>query len=166
MAADGGLADESAASARLDRAKRQAQSPANIKDRLRRVDLAISKPAHSAASAADAGVRSFSAAVSDLRALCADELAEVNKTILGAMRSQSPMIGDIAGHLINAGGKRLRPILTLASAQMFDYRGDDHIKLAAAVELIHGATLLHDDVVDASALRRGEETANMIWGNK
>lgn len=130
------------------------------------MDLAISKPAQSAAGAADAGVRGFSAAVSDLRALCGAELAQVNKTILGALRSQSPMIGEIAGHLINAGGKRLRPILTLASAQMFDYRGGDHIKLAAAVELIHGATLLHDDVVDASALRRGEETANIIWGNK
>jgi octaprenyl-diphosphate synthase len=130
------------------------------------VDLAISSPANSALVAEEAGVRGFSAAVTDLRALCGDELGLVNKAILGALRSQSPMIGEIAGHLINAGGKRLRPILTLASARLFNYRGEDHIKLAAAVELIHGATLLHDDVVDASALRRGEETANMIWGNK
>ncbi|MAW78877.1 MAG: hypothetical protein CMI63_01460 [Parvularcula sp.] len=76
------------------------------------------------------------------------------------------MIPELAGHLINAGGKRLRPMLTLASSGVFSYAGDDHVKLAAAVELIHGATLLHDDVVDGSALRRGASTANIIWGNK
>ncbi|PQA88760.1 hypothetical protein CW354_05540 [Marinicaulis flavus] len=76
------------------------------------------------------------------------------------------MIPELAGHLIHAGGKRLRPMLTLASARLFDYAGEDHVKLAAAVELIHGATLLHDDVVDASSLRRGASTANTIWGNK
>ncbi len=114
----------------------------------------------------DDGERSFAAAVAGLRDLCADDLTAVNQTITLSMRSQSPMIGEIAGHLINAGGKRLRPLLTLASARLFDYPGDDHIKLAAAVELIHGATLLHDDVVDASRLRRGEATANVIWGNK
>lgn len=131
------------------------------------MDLAISSEADIAvAASAAADTRDFSAAVAELRALCDDELGLVNKAIFSAMRSQSPMIGDVAGHLINAGGKRLRPILTLAAARLFSYRGDDHIKLAAAVELIHGATLLHDDVVDASALRRGEETANIIWGNK
>lgn len=130
------------------------------------MDLAISSPASANAADRQIGVRCFSDAVADLRALCGGELTEVNETILGAMRSQTPMIGDIAGHLINAGGKRLRPLLTLAAAQIFAYRGAEHVKLAAAVELIHGATLLHDDVVDASALRRGEETANMIWGNK
>jgi len=112
------------------------------------------------------GARSFAAAVVHLRGLCAEDLAAVNRTILTAMRSQTPMISDIAGHLINAGGKRLRPLLTLASARLFDYRGDDHVRLAAAVELIHGATLLHDDVVDDSRLRRGEATANVLWGNK
>lgn len=130
------------------------------------MELAISSPATSPIAAVETDARSFSAAVAGVRALCSDELGLVNKAILGAMRSETPMIGEIAGHLINAGGKRLRPILTLASARLFDYQGDDHIKLAAAVELIHGATLLHDDVVDASALRRGEETANVIWGNK
>jgi octaprenyl-diphosphate synthase len=76
------------------------------------------------------------------------------------------MIPELAGHLVNSGGKRLRPILTLAAARMCGYAGEDHVRLAAAVELIHAATLLHDDVVDASALRRGAETANVIWGNK
>ncbi len=110
--------------------------------------------------------RGFADAVGGLRALCEDDLGAVNHTILSAMRSRAPMIVDIASHLINSGGKRLRPLLTLASARLFDYEGEDHIRLAAAVELIHGATLLHDDVVDGSALRRGERTANVIWGNK
>jgi len=132
-----------------------------------RVDVAVSTSGNIAVAAASAAdIRDFSAAVADLRAMCASELDLVNRAIIGSMRSQAPIIGDVAGHLINAGGKRLRPILTLAAAQLFSYRGDDHVKLAAAVELIHGATLLHDDVVDASAMRRGEETANMIWGNK
>ncbi|MBI1391626.1 MAG: polyprenyl synthetase family protein [Alphaproteobacteria bacterium] len=76
------------------------------------------------------------------------------------------MIPAVAGHLIKSGGKRLRPLLTLAAAGLYGYDGRDHVRLAAAVELIHGATLLHDDVVDESALRRGASTANVIWGNK
>ena len=108
----------------------------------------------------------FVEAVAGLRALCAADLESVNHTILSAMRSRAPMIVEIASHLINSGGKRLRPLLTLASARLFGYEGRDHVKLAGAVELIHGATLLHDDVVDASSLRRGERTANIIWGNK
>ena len=112
------------------------------------------------------GASTFADATARLRALCGGELERVNATILSAMRSQAPIIADLAGHLINAGGKRLRPLLTIAAAGAFDYRGDDHVKLAAAVELIHGATLLHDDVVDASHLRRGLSTANVIWGNK
>jgi octaprenyl-diphosphate synthase len=111
-------------------------------------------------------VRDFAAAVTALRDLCGPDLDSVNAAILDSLHSQCPMIGEIAGHLINAGGKRLRPLLTLGAARLFGYPGDDHVKLAAAVELIHGATLLHDDVVDASALRRGERTANVIWGNK
>lgn len=114
----------------------------------------------------DDGARGFADAVLSLRELCEDDLDSVNESILLSMRSGTPIIAGIAGHLINAGGKRLRPLLTLASAGAFAYAGDDHIKLAAAVELIHGATLLHDDVVDASALRRGEATANILWGNK
>ncbi len=108
----------------------------------------------------------FLAAVTELQALTKSDLAAVNDEILARMHSPVAMIPELAGHLISAGGKRLRPILTLASAKLFDYAGQDHVKLAAAVELIHGATLLHDDVVDGSALRRGASTANIIWGNK
>lgn len=130
------------------------------------MDLAVSSSAPVSKTGTDSSLRSFAASVAALRAQCEDDLTAVNETIILAMRSQSPMIGEIAGHLIHAGGKRLRPLLTLASARLFDYRGDDHIRLAAAVELIHGATLLHDDVVDASSLRRGASTANILWGNK
>ncbi len=108
----------------------------------------------------------FKGAVAALRALLTDNLEAVNGQILARMDSPVDLIPDVAGHLINSGGKRIRPMLTLSAARLLDYEGDDHIKLAAAVELIHGATLLHDDVVDASALRRGAETANTIWGNK
>lgn len=108
----------------------------------------------------------FQGAVAALRALLADDLEAVNAQIIDRMDSPVELIPDLAGHLVNAGGKRIRPMLTLAAARLFGYQGEDHIKLAAAVELIHGATLLHDDVVDASALRRGAETANTIWGNK
>ncbi|MEO1252392.1 MAG: polyprenyl synthetase family protein [Pseudomonadota bacterium] len=108
----------------------------------------------------------FASAVARLRAMTADDLDAVNREILSRMDSAVSLIPDIAGHLVNAGGKRIRPMLTLAAARVFDFDGDDHVKLAAAVELIHGATLLHDDVVDGSALRRGARTANIIWGNK
>ncbi|MBI1366920.1 MAG: polyprenyl synthetase family protein [Alphaproteobacteria bacterium] len=108
----------------------------------------------------------FKGAVANLQRLTGDDLTLVNEEIVAAMRSPVAMIPDLAGHLVQAGGKRLRPMLTLAAARAFDYKGDSHVKLAAAVELIHAATLLHDDVVDASALRRGLETANVIWGNK
>lgn len=108
----------------------------------------------------------FTSAVNRLRALTEHDLESVNVEILSRMQSPVSMIPDLAGHLVKAGGKRLRPMLTLASARLFGYSETDHIKLAAAVELIHGATLLHDDVVDDSALRRGASTANIIWGNK
>ncbi|MEM9619965.1 MAG: polyprenyl synthetase family protein [Pseudomonadota bacterium] len=108
----------------------------------------------------------FLGAVAVLRALTDSDLEAVNHQILAHMQSSVGLIPDLAGHLVNAGGKRIRPMLTLAAARVFDYEGEDHVKLAAAVELIHGATLLHDDVVDASSLRRGAQTANVIWGNK
>lgn len=108
----------------------------------------------------------FAGAVAAMRGLLAGELDAVNATIHARLISSVNLIPDLAGHLVNAGGKRIRPMLTLAAARAFGYEGDKHVKLAAAVELIHGATLLHDDVVDASALRRGAETANIIWGNK
>lgn len=108
----------------------------------------------------------FLDAVAVLRDLTAADLEAVKSEILARAQSPVAMIPDLAKHLINAGGKRIRPMLTLATARLFDYQGDHHIKLAASVELIHGATLLHDDVVDASSLRRGAKTANVIWGNK
>ena len=89
----------------------------------------------------------------------------VNATIIARMDSDVPMIPALAGHLIQSGGKRLRPILTLAAAGLCGYDGDNHIRLATAVEFIHTATLLHDDVVDNSDLRRGKMAARMIWGN-
>ncbi len=113
-----------------------------------------------------AGEGDFTSAASALRAMNADDLAAVNAAILDHLESSVPIIPEVARHLLDAGGKRLRPILTLSAARLFDYEGDGHVLLAAAVELIHGATLLHDDVVDASRLRRGSKTANIIWGNK
>ncbi len=108
----------------------------------------------------------FSEAVAGLRADNAEGLAAVDQEIISRLASSVDMIPEIAGHLVQAGGKRLRPLLTLAAAGLFSYRGEKHVPLAAAVELIHGATLLHDDVVDESRMRRGEKTANLIWGNK
>src|SRR6187551_301024 len=97
--------------------------------------------------------------------LVADDMNGVNAVILERMQSKVALIPELAGHLIAGGGKRMRPMLTLASAALFDYTGARHHKLAAAVEFIHTATLLHDDVVDGSGLRRGRRTANVIWGN-
>jgi len=100
-----------------------------------------------------------------LLALTAAGMNAVNAVILERMQSKVALIPELAGHLIAGGGKRMRPMLTLASASLFDYTGARHHKLAAAVEFIHTATLLHDDVVDGSGLRRGRRTANVIWGN-
>ncbi len=98
-------------------------------------------------------------------ALVTGDMNQVNAVILDRMQSQIPLIPELAGHLIAGGGKRMRPMLTLASAKLLDYAGARHHKLAASVEFIHTATLLHDDVVDGSDLRRGRRTANTIWGN-
>ena len=98
-------------------------------------------------------------------ALVAADMNQVNAVILERMQSQIPLIPELAGHLIAGGGKRMRPMLTLASARLLGYTGTRHHRLAAAVEFIHTATLLHDDVVDGSDLRRGRRTANNIWGN-
>jgi octaprenyl-diphosphate synthase len=89
----------------------------------------------------------------------------VNAVILERMQSKVSLIPELAGHLIAGGGKRMRPMLTLACAALLGYPGTRHHKLAAAVEFIHTATLLHDDVVDGSGMRRGKRTANLIWGN-
>lgn len=100
-----------------------------------------------------------------LRLLAAD-LARVNELIVARMHSPVALIPQLAGHIVSAGGKRLRPMLTLGCARLCGYEGERHIALAAAVEFIHTATLLHDDVVDSSDLRRGRDTANAVWGNK
>ncbi|HXH51979.1 MAG TPA: polyprenyl synthetase family protein [Sphingomicrobium sp.] len=97
--------------------------------------------------------------------LVAADMNGVNAVILERMQSKVALIPELAGHLIAGGGKRMRPMLTLASAALVGYSGTRHHKLAAAVEFIHTATLLHDDVVDGSGLRRGRRTANLIWGN-
>lgn len=101
-----------------------------------------------------------------LRTLVAGDLVQVNQLILEQGRSDITLINDLAAHIIAAGGKRLRPSLTIAAAKLCGYEGMRHIHLAACVEFIHTATLLHDDVVDASDLRRGTATANAVWGNK
>ncbi len=96
----------------------------------------------------------------------ADDLVAVNETIRARMASEhAPRIPEVTAHLVEAGGKRLRPMLTLAAARMCGYDGPHHINLAATVEFIHTATLLHDDVVDESDKRRGRPTANLLWDN-
>ncbi|MCY4302547.1 MAG: polyprenyl synthetase family protein [Aestuariivita sp.] len=102
-----------------------------------------------------------------LKELLADELQAVDCLIRERMESENaPRIPEVTQYLIDAGGKKLRPILTLSSAQMFGYEGRYHLHLAATVEFIHSATLLHDDVVDESAQRRGKPTPNILWDNK
>ncbi len=98
--------------------------------------------------------------------LVAADMERVNATIITRTGSEVTMIPEVANHLINSGGKRLRPMLTLAMARLAGYGGDGHIKLAAAVEFMHTATLLHDDVVDESELRRGRMAARVLWGNE
>ena len=106
------------------------------------------------------------ASLDRLSALVKEDLERVNALILERMQSPVALIPQLAGHIIAAGGKRLRPMLTLAAARLCGYPGARHVGLAASVEFIHTATLLHDDVVDASDLRRGLATANAVWGNK
>ena len=106
------------------------------------------------------------ASINRLVELVAPDMERVNAAILARTGSQVTMIPEVANHLINSGGKRLRPMLTLAMAQLSGYAGDGHIKLAAAVEFMHTATLLHDDVVDESDMRRGKLAARMLWGNE
>ena len=101
-----------------------------------------------------------------LNDIVCDDLRLVNALIVDRMQSPVPLIPELAGHVVAAGGKRLRPMLTLVSARLCGYTGLRHIGLATCVEFIHTATLLHDDVVDDSALRRGLASANTVWGNK
>jgi octaprenyl-diphosphate synthase len=101
-----------------------------------------------------------------LVALVRDDMTRVNEMILSRTGSDVTMIPEVAQHLISSGGKRLRPMLTLATAQLSGVGGNGHIRLAAAVEFMHTATLLHDDVVDESDLRRGKPSARKVWGNE
>jgi octaprenyl-diphosphate synthase len=99
-------------------------------------------------------------------ALVKDDMAGVNRIILDKAVSDVELIPELAHHLIDSGGKRLRPMLTIAAAKLTGYEGAGHVKLAAAVEFMHTATLLHDDVVDDSDMRRGKRTARKLWGNQ
>ena len=119
-----------------------------------------------ATSPKSATAPAFTEAAASLKAALRDELDATNEVILDHLGSRVPLIPEVARHLIGAGGKRLRPLLTLAAAEIAGAGGKSARQLAAAVELIHAATLLHDDVVDDSALRRGFKTANMVFGNK
>lgn len=104
--------------------------------------------------------------LASLTALVTNDMAEVDALIMQKIHSPIDEIPDIARHLINSGGKRLRPMLTIASARMCGHAGKHHIKLAAAIEFMHTATLLHDDVVDESSIRRGKKTARLLWSNQ
>ncbi len=110
--------------------------------------------------------KSKEAGLAGIVGLSAADMERVNKTILSRTGSDVTMIPEVANHLISSGGKRLRPMLTLATAGLCDYDGEGHIKLAASVEFMHTATLLHDDVVDQSDMRRGKAAARMVWGNE
>ncbi len=106
------------------------------------------------------------ASIDPLVELITAEMDGVNAAILARTGSDVAMIPEVANHLINSGGKRLRPMLTVAMAKLVNYVGEGHTKLAAAVEFMHTATLLHDDVVDESEMRRGKLAARMLWGNE
>ncbi|MEM9682139.1 MAG: polyprenyl synthetase family protein [Pseudomonadota bacterium] len=101
-----------------------------------------------------------------IHGLVLDDLKRVNQIIVDQMQSPVALIPQLAGHIVASGGKRLRPVLTLASAKLCGYDGERQVPLAACVEFIHTATLLHDDVVDESMLRRGRDSANALWGNQ
>ena len=101
-----------------------------------------------------------------LKRLVQNDLHQVNALIIEKVHSQIGLIDDLSNHIIQSGGKRLRPLLVLLTSHACQYDGQDHITLAAMIEFFHTATLLHDDVVDESTLRRGRETANELWGSK
>ncbi|MBI3560319.1 MAG: octaprenyl diphosphate synthase [Gammaproteobacteria bacterium] len=102
----------------------------------------------------------------DIYTLITDDMQRVNQCIARRLHSEIALINQIGRHIIDSGGKRLRPVLHLLTARALGYKGDAHIDCAALIEFIHTATLLHDDVVDSSELRRGQGTANALWGNE
>ena len=103
--------------------------------------------------------------LADVQALARADMAAVDALIRSRLASDVVLINQVGEHIIGGGGKRLRPLLHLIAARAAGYAGDDHIQLAAVIEFIHTSTLLHDDVVDESELRRGRKTANAVWGN-
>jgi octaprenyl-diphosphate synthase len=105
-------------------------------------------------------------ALKPLLDLVAEDMEGVNRIILDKAVSDVDLIPELAHHLIQSGGKRLRPMLTIAAAKLAGYKGEGHVRLAAAVEFMHTATLLHDDVVDESDFRRGKKAARLLWGNQ
>ena len=112
------------------------------------------------------GARSPQESLKPLLDLVAKDMEGINRIILDKAVSEVELIPELAHHLIDSGGKRLRPMLTIAAAKLCGYRGDGHVRLAAAVEFMHTATLLHDDVVDESDFRRGKASARRVWGNQ
>jgi len=103
--------------------------------------------------------------IKNIQSLTQDDMSEVNNLIYSQINSDVALINQLGIYIVNAGGKRMRPMLTVLAARAFDYQGDEHISIAAIIEFIHTATLLHDDVVDESNMRRGRETANALFGN-
>ena len=104
--------------------------------------------------------------ITTIRSLIKEDMQAVDALIYERLYSEVPLVNQIGHYIVNSGGKRLRPALVLLATQVFGYKGIHHIELAAIIEFIHTATLLHDDVVDASELRRGKQTANHLWGNE
>jgi len=104
--------------------------------------------------------------IDDIRTLVSDDLAAVDRRIRERLHSEVALVDQVSSYIIGSGGKRLRPLLVLLVARAAGYRGDRHIDAAALIEFIHTATLLHDDVVDGSSMRRGQDTANEVWGNE
>lgn len=102
----------------------------------------------------------------EIRALVKEDLASVNDVIRARLKSAVPLVDQIAEHIISGGGKRLRPMLVVLAGRACDHKGSAHIEAAAFIEFIHTATLLHDDVVDGSSMRRGRDTANEVFGNQ
>lgn len=123
--------------------------------------MAIKQAAHEAASR-----QSSASDVTALRALIGDDMMAVDACLERRLHSDVALIGQLSHYIINSGGKRLRPALAILSARAFGYEATGHIECAAIIELIHTATLLHDDVVDSSLLRRGQQTANLVYGNE
>ncbi len=104
--------------------------------------------------------------IKEIQKIVSNDLHEVNNIIINNIGNEVPLIKDLSKHILASGGKRIRPMVTLLSSSLCNYSGKNHLFLAACVEFIHTATLLHDDVIDESKIRRGVATANDIFGNK